>query len=265
MSTTAGTIVKSDPRQELDGGKHNPFHHIVRIVVTNVAVSSEERHGPGHSHGLADKAREAAEAELKKMGPPPPDAAPAGKAATSSKPTNMFEALKPTDIVVMGSEPASVRVLDKDGKPVPLDENGQPVPPDESRQRTSGSTAATTRRLFAHDDRHKDTVLRVWTESDTVEYQCDRPFTIEEVKRAGWHIHRSPANLFARERQGTPYTAVEDRTMDASGNLKVVFKWTSGTVPASANNQQYKMTFKIDGELIDPDIVCGDPPPVPGP
>ena len=31
--------------------------------------------------------------------------------------------------------------------------------------------------------------------------------------------------------------------------------WTSGLLPATANNQQYKMTFKIDGELIDPDVV----------
>ena len=42
-----------------------------------------------------------------------------------------------------------------------------------------------------------------------------------------------------------------------------VWTWTSGVVPASANNQQYKATFKIGGELIDPDVVCGDPPPSP--
>ena len=75
----------------------------------------------------------------------------------------MFEVLKPTDIVVIGREAASVRVVDKNGKPVPLNASGQPA---------SRSTAA-QRQLFAHDDRNKDTVLRVWTESDTIEYQCD--------------------------------------------------------------------------------------------
>ncbi len=54
--------------------------------------------------------------DLKKMDAPPlADHDVSGQAA---RPKNMFDVLKPTDIVVMGSEPASVRVLDKDGKPV---------------------------------------------------------------------------------------------------------------------------------------------------
>ena len=40
-------------------------------------------------------------------------------------------------------------------------------------------------------------------------------------------------------------------------------EWTSGVLPAKANNQQYKPTLKIGREEIDPDIVCGDPPPAP--
>jgi hypothetical protein len=252
MSTIAEPSVEQEPREKPGSDRRKPVHHVVRIVVArNVAVSSSrESHGPGHSHGLTDQELKMGEEVLKGMD----TREPTNRTSEPSK--SMLDLLKPTDIVVIGREAASVRVLDKDGKPVPLDENGQ---------RASASTAAApnppTRRLFGHDARHKDTVLRVWTESDTVEYQCDRPFTIEEVKRAGWHIHRSPANPFERERKGTPYTAIQERTIDASGNLKFVWKWTSGTVPASANNQQYKATFKIDGELIDPDVVCGDPPP----
>jgi hypothetical protein len=62
-----------------------------------------------------------------------------------------------------------------------------------------------------------------------------------------------------------PYKATKERTSttDAHGNPKFVWKWTSGVVPASANNQQYKATFKIRGQKIDPDVVCGDPPPAP--
>jgi hypothetical protein len=172
--------------------------------------------------------------------------------------------LKPTDIVVVGQEPASVRVLDKKGQPVPLDESGQPMArlTAEARDPALPPSDPPTRQLFAHDDRNRDTVLRLWTESDTVEYQCDEPFTIDEVMRTGWNIYGAPDNPFERERGRTPYEATEERTSTtAAGQPKSVWKWTSGVVPASANNQQYKPTFKIRGESIDPDVVCGDPPP----
>ena len=52
------------------------------------------------------------------------------------------------------------------------------------------------RRLFAHDHHHRDTVLRVWTESDTIEYQCDEQFEIVQVERAGWKIYGAPENPF---------------------------------------------------------------------
>ena len=81
------------------------------------------------------------------------------------------------------------------------------------------------------------------------------------MEQAGWRIHGAPDNLFEAERRRTPYKATEEKTTDASGKANSVWKWTSGRVPAKANNQQYKMTFKIDGKLIDPDVVCGDPPP----
>ena len=103
--------------------------------------------------------------------------------------------------------------------------------------------------------------LRVWTNSDTVEYQCDRKFEIVKVEQAGWRIHGAPDNLFEAERRRTPYKATEEKTTDASGKANSVWKWTSGRVPAKANNQQYKMTFKIDGKLIRSLCLCGDPPP----
>ena len=83
----------------------------------------------------------------------------------------MFEVLEPTDIVVVGREPASVRTIDSKGKP----------------SRDS---------CLAHDDGHRDTVLRVWTESDTIEYQCEEKFEIMKVEKAGWKIYDTPDNPF---------------------------------------------------------------------
>jgi hypothetical protein len=182
----------------------------------------------------------AAEDQLKEMdAPPSPDGTSArlgSSEAAFPKPKNMFEALKPTDIVVIGQEAASVRVVDEqdhaDARKPPLG-------------------------LTPHNDRHKDTVLRVWTESDTIEYQCDQPFEIVQVKKAGWEIYDSPDDPFGNSKDG--YKA---HLRDAEGkNARPLWVWTSGLLPASANNQQYKMTFEIGGERVDPDVVCGDPPP----
>jgi hypothetical protein len=276
MSTTVETTVEHDPREEPGGGRLNHVSHVVRIVVVRDAESPDARQSreAHESHGLKDDELRRGEARLKRMAPPPKDDGSARQGSSGPAPTNMFDTLKPTDIVAIGREAASVRVVDKHGKPVPLDENGQPVPRDNSGQRALGSTAAApeppTRRLFGHDDGHKDTVLRVWTESDTVEYQCDTKFEIVKVEKAGWKIFRTTDDLFEREKHRE---AIEEKnaTIDASGNPKSVWKWKSGLIPDSANNQQYKMTFRIFDERgekpvdVDPDIVCGDPPPVPGP
>ena len=50
--------------------------------------------------------------------------------------------------------------------------------------------------MVSHEEHHADTVLRVWTESDTIEYQCDEPFEIVRVERAGWKIYDAPDNPF---------------------------------------------------------------------
>ncbi len=146
---------------------------------------------------------EEAEAKLKeKDAPPSSGGTSAGTrvvGVTSTK-KNMFEALEPTDIVVVGREPASVRKVDSSGKPVSAKLTIE-------ADRTA-SEPQQTRKLFAHDDHHRDTVLRVWTESDTIEYQCDEKFEIVGVERAGWKIYDAPDNPFGN---GRPYRAQEWR------------------------------------------------------
>jgi hypothetical protein len=225
---------------------------VVRPASHSIAAS--ESHGPGHSHGLTNEELSAAEHELKKKAAPPSadrtSAAGESSDAGSPKPENMFEALKPTDIVVVGREAASVRTVDNSGKPVSANATGQ-----------AGQAAPepkATRRLFGHDDRHRDTVLRVWTESDTIAYECDEEFEIVRVERAGWKIYGAPEIPF--DNGPLPYRS-EQGTRATDG--KPIWVWTSSILPATANNQQYKMTFRINGELIDPDVACGDPPPTP--
>jgi hypothetical protein len=232
MTLTAPTTDTKTGTRELPGdGKLNPVHHIVRIVVVRLPADSRaalQSGDPAQSHGLTDGELRAGEAVLKEMDAPPPSNVLSGSLqnVTSTKPKKMFDVLKPTDIVVMGREPASVRTSDSSGK-----------------------------HLGPHDDRNKNTVLRVWTESDTIEYQCDEEFAITNVARAGWKIFGAPDNPFEGP---LPYRAVLKQR--AAGG-KPLWVWTSSVLPAAANNQQYKATFMIGGESIDPDVVCGDPPP----
>jgi hypothetical protein len=254
MSTIAGTPVEHDPREKPGGGKLNPVPHVVRIVVlrSDELTAADRRRASNGGHGLTAEELETGENILKGMAAPPPSD------ATAKKQKNMFKELKPTDIVVMGVEAASVRVVDKDDKAVPLDESGQPVPRSTADTRNSAvPNDSPTRKLFAHDDRHRDTVLRVWTESDTIEYRCEEAFEILEVKSVGWKIYGAPDNPFANKK---PYKA--QQVQGAKGG-KPLWVWRSSRLPATANNQQYKMTFKIGDEKIDPDVVCGDPPPSP--
>lgn len=234
MTAAVRTVHKeADSRVAPGDGMLNPVNHIVRIVVVRGSGSkgpkaAGQRDAQSRGHGLTDQDRERAKAMLMEM--PPPPSSKREPMATSGKPKNMFEALRPTDIVVVGREPASVRPVERDGK-------------------------RKLRDLHAHDDRNKDTVLRVWTEADTIEYQCDREFEIVKVEKAGWRIYGTPDDPFG---MGGPYRA--QRTRGARGE-KPMWVWRSGLLPARANNQQYKMTFRIGGVEIDPDVACGDPPP----
>jgi hypothetical protein len=241
MSTTAETTVEQDPREKPGDGRLKPIHHVVRIVVlprAHGSRSASQKDGHDQSHGLTNGELEAAEEQLKKMDAPPSldgtSARLGSSVAAFPKPNNMFEALKPTDIVVIGQEAASVRVVD-------------------AQDHTGAVRKPPT--LAVHNDRNKDTVLRVWTESDTIEYQCDEPFEIVQVKKAGWEIYDAPDDPFGNSKDGYKAQHAEGK------NERALWVWTSGLLPARANNQQYKMTFEIRGERVDPDVVCGDPPP----
>jgi hypothetical protein len=240
MSTTAAV---KDPPSEGPSAKRKAEHHVVRIVVVRDANLTEARrrrlsnesHDQGH--GLSNEELSIGEAVLKQM--PAPHSSEEGPADPSK---SMFDVLKSTDIVAIGKEAASVREVDE--------------------QETAGGGRTRRKRLQLHNDRHKDTVLRVWTNSDTVEYQCDEKFEIIEVAQVNWKIDGAPPNLFEEARGAMPYVATKEHsTTGAAGNPESVWKWTSGKVPVTANNQQYKMTFKIGDDPVDPDVVCGDPPP----
>jgi len=232
MTVIADTTAQPDLRLRPGDGKLTPVTHRVRIVVVPNVKSAP----PGEHHELTEEELAIGEAHLRKTPAPWSGQTPPQKGPQKT----MFDDLKPTDIVVIRGEPASVRVVASKGL-------GEPP----------------TRRLFAHDDRHQDTVLRVWTDSDTIEYQSDVEFQIVEMNRAGWHIYASPENPFEDARGPLPYVATNqpDPALVAPGQPTTVWTWISGKVPASANNQQYKMTFRIAGQLVDPDVVCGDPPP----
>jgi hypothetical protein len=197
-----------DQRKQPGDGKRAPHNHIVRIVVVPGVEATSKR----DSHRLSDEQLDMATKALKRM-----DAPPASNQTAKQQTANMFEALDPTDIVVVGQEPASVC----EGK------------------------------LLRHDDRNYVTVLRVWTESDTIEYQCAVEFAIAKVKKAGWRIYNAPDDPFGNSKDGYKASEIE----------KGLWVWRSGLLPASANNQQYKMTFRIGGRNVDPDVVCGNPPP----
>ena len=258
MAATATQMDKQPDLRKVPGDnlKFPAVHHVVRIVVVpSGGVHAPASDVPSDSHDdLTPGELSDAEAKLKAMNA-------SSSFGTSSTATNMLAALDPTDIVVLGRKVASVRNVDSHGNPVPANpttEAGQNAPQPKG-----------THRLFAHNHEHRDTVLRVWTESDTIEYQCDRPFEVAQPEVAGWRIYDSPENLF--ERSGdAPYVAKEIAGVTPGTSL---WSWTSSVIPAKADNQQYKMTFKIfekddrnrEGrfEEIDPDVVCGNPPPTP--
>jgi len=233
MTPTAPTTDTETDNRRLPGDrKHDPVPHIVRIVVVGLPANSRAALR-GDGPGLTDSDLKWGEDVLKEMDAPPSSNAVSGSLqnVTSTKP-RMFDVLEPTDIVVMGQEPASLITIDSSGRRVP-------------------------RRLLAHDEGNRHTVLRVWTGSDTIEYRCEEKFAITKVEKAGWKIHDTPDNPF---QEPLPYEAKE---MPRASGQKPLWVWKSGVLTAKANNQQYKATFKIGGKLIDPDVVCGYPPPNP--
>ena len=127
-------------------------------------VDEPENDGSGQTHGLTETQLKAAEASLQNM---PAAARPAGR---------------------------SRRIVARREEHV----RGLGIHRHRGRGKRAGISPARSiarerrRRLVAHDDCHSDTVLRVWTEADTIEYQCDVPFEIVQVERAGWRIYDAP-------------------------------------------------------------------------
>src|SRR5262245_22735241 len=123
MTPTAPTAdTETDARRLPGDGKDHPVLHIVRIVVVDLPAGARAAlrgDGPDQSDGLTDDELKAGEAVLKKMDAPPSATVVAGSSqsnVTSTKPKKEFDVLKPTDIVVMGREPVSLRTIDSAGK-----------------------------------------------------------------------------------------------------------------------------------------------------
>ena len=66
----------------------------------------------------------------------------------------------------------------------------------------------------------------MWTESDTIEYQCDVPFEIVEVERAGWKIYDAPDNPFASGKM--PYKATQRQLDRAKTDMGLDVKRRAG-------------------------------------
>ena len=97
----------------------------------------------------------------------------------------------------------------------------------------------------------RETVLKVWTESDVIEWQSDRPFaivTIEKAEPPAPSVASAPKNPFYGD---IPFNAASSDS---------TYKYQTPKLRASANGQQYKISLRIDGRLVDPDIICGSPP-----
>ena len=135
MTATATPTDTEPDRRHPGDGKLNPVNHIVRIVVVRLAAGSKpvsQSGGSGHGH-LTDDELEKAAAALKKMPAPPSSGGTStlqgSLNATASNSQNMFDVLKPTDIVVVGREPASVLTIRSKGKePTRRLFSGRPMP-----------------------------------------------------------------------------------------------------------------------------------------
>lgn len=121
-------------------------------------------------------------------------------------------------------------------------------------------------RLIAHPDAHhdfKETILYLRVQRDSVLWWSEKEFHIDnDIRLADDHAH--PA-LLAAEREPpaanppkSPFSAsISSRAIkDSSG--KVLFWEARSTAPAAdAHGHQYKISFTIEGQTIDPDMFCG--------
>jgi hypothetical protein len=111
-------------------------------------------------------------------------------------------------------------------------------------------------RLHDHEDPavHRKTILPVFTESDVIEWRADQRFEITSVGK--------PAHPeFAQ--QGTPDQPFYENPPYRSSASNGQHIARSSKIKREANGQQYKVNIKIGDRDVDPDFVCGDPPPNP--
>jgi len=153
------------------------------------------------------------------------------KAETHVKQVAAAQELGPTSIIVVRDQPTSYTNVAKRGRP-------------------------TVMKLLRHDPNgHRETVLPVWTESDRVEWRFAQPFEIVGIQKA-------PLPGFQAAGAGVPanpfYDAVTPYSAKESGGLYII---QTSTARRESNGQQYKITFRIAGRIVDPDIACGFPPP----
>ena len=109
--------------------------------------------------------------------------------------------------------------------------------------------------LVPHDQAIKHAAIRMYTESDQIEWECDQAFEIVSTEKAHqpiWYQPGTPDNPFLT---GPPF-------MGECGS-DTRYRARSSQTSAAANGQQYKVTIRIGGRDIDPDYVCGSPPPSP--
>jgi hypothetical protein len=107
--------------------------------------------------------------------------------------------------------------------------------------------------LVPHNAAIAEAVIRVWTESDTIEWMSEQAFAIVSTQKADHPIW---------DRPGTPNDPFHTSPpFDAAPGADGRYRAQSSTTRKEANGQQYKVTISIANRLVDPDYVCGSPPP----
>ena len=108
--------------------------------------------------------------------------------------------------------------------------------------------------LVRHETAVREAAIRVYTESDVIEWVCDQAFSIVSTEKSHnpiWREPTAPDNPFYT---GPPY--------DAGCGADTRYRAQSTKTRKEANGQQYKVSIRIGTRLIDPDYVCGSPPPL---
>jgi hypothetical protein len=95
-----------------------------------------------------------------------------------------------------------------------------------------------------------ETILVISTATkDSVTWRCDRPFRVTKFEPVDphprFHVPPPEPNV-ERMPFSNPFP------FDATANFEV----NSGPVKLSAKNTQYKVTFEIEGQSVDPDLFC---------